>query len=124
MRVFADNNLSAAQRDTDRGSTSCAPRCGPASSGTCGASNRPGWSVGRCHWFELAAELDAAGITELHTDRDGVVRVRDEVAGIKAVLAAAEVRKLKRRVNDKLDELAAQGRPAGGRYFGYRRVRR
>ena len=73
-------------------------------------------------WFELAAELDAAGITEVHTDRDGIVRVRDEVAGIKAVLAAAEVRKLKRRVNDKLDELAALGRPAGGRYFGYRRV--
>src|SRR6266545_5411485 len=70
-------------------------------------------------WFRLAAELDAAGITELHTNRDGIVRVRDEVAGIKAVLAAGEVRKLKRRVNDRLAEIAAEGRPAGSRPFGY-----
>jgi DNA invertase Pin-like site-specific DNA recombinase len=70
-------------------------------------------------WFELAAEMDAAGISELHTNRDGVVRVRDDVAGIKAVLAAGEVRKLKRRVNDRLAEIAAEGRPHGGRTFGY-----
>lgn len=74
-------------------------------------------------WFVLAAELDAAGITELHTNRDGIVRVRDEVAGIKAVLNAAEVRKLTRRVNDRLAEIAAEGRPAGGRVFGYRHVK-
>ena len=72
-------------------------------------------------WFTLAAELDAAGIAELHTNRDGVVRVRDEVSGIKAVLAAAEVRKLKRRVNDKLDKIAAEGRPSGAQVYGYRR---
>jgi site-specific DNA recombinase len=70
-------------------------------------------------WFELAAELDAAGITEVHTDRDGIVRVRDEVAGIKAVLAASEVRKLKARVNAKLSDNAGQGQPPGVRPFGY-----
>jgi site-specific DNA recombinase len=70
-------------------------------------------------WFTLAAELDAAGITEVHTNRDGIVRVRDEVAGIKAVLAAGEVRKLKRRVNDRLAEIAANGEPPGTRPFGY-----
>lgn len=74
-------------------------------------------------WFQLAAELDAAGIDELHTDREGVIRVRDEVSGIKAVIAAGEARKLKRRVNDKLAELAGEGRPAGGRTFGYERYR-
>lgn len=74
-------------------------------------------------WFQLAAELDAAGITELHTDREGIVRVRDEVAGIKAVINAGEARKLKRRVNDRLAELAAEGRPSGGRTFGYTRSR-
>ena len=73
-------------------------------------------------WFTLAAELDAAGIAEVHTNRDGIVRVRDEVAGIKAVLAAGEVRKLKARVNDRLAEIAAEGRPHGGRTFGYRRA--
>src|SRR6266511_175613 len=71
-------------------------------------------------WFRLAAELYAAGITELHTNRDGIVDVRGEVAGIKAVLAAGEVRKLKRRVNDRLAEIAANGRPAGSRVYGYR----
>lgn len=71
-------------------------------------------------WFTLAAELDAAGVTELHTDRDGIVRVLDEVSGIKAVLAAGEVRKLKRRVNDRLAELAAEGRPSSADVYGYR----
>ena len=42
---------------------------------------------GRYPWFALAAELDAAGVSEVHTRRDGIVRVQDEVAGIKAVLA-------------------------------------
>ncbi|MFG2678291.1 recombinase family protein [Streptomyces sp. NPDC048392] len=70
-------------------------------------------------WFTLAAELDAAGIKEVHTNRDGVVRPRDEVAGIRAVLNAGEVRKLKKRVNDTLRERAAQGRPPGSKPFGY-----
>ena len=39
-------------------------------------------------WFVLAAELVAAGIDEVHTNRDGIVRVADDIAGIKAVLAA------------------------------------
>lgn len=73
-------------------------------------------------WFELAAEFDAAGIVELHTDRDGIVRVRDEVAGIKAVLNAAEVRKLRRRVLDTLAEKARQGEPSGARPYGYVRA--
>lgn len=73
-------------------------------------------------WFELAAELLEAGIEEVHTDRDGIVRL-DEVAGIKAVLAAAERRRLRRRVQDALDDLAAQGRPPAGKHVAYRRVR-
>ncbi|WP_406306264.1 recombinase family protein [Streptomyces sp. NBC_00885] len=71
-------------------------------------------------WFRLAAELNAAGITELHTNRDGIVRVRDVVAGIKAVLNADEVRTLKKRINDTLDSRAADGRPPGSTPFGYR----
>lgn len=71
-------------------------------------------------WFRLAAEMEAAGVDELDTNRDGVVRVRDEVAGIKAVLNAGEVRKLKKRLNDRLDENAANGLPPGSHVFGYR----
>lgn len=70
-------------------------------------------------WFTLAALLDGAGVTELHTNRDGVVRVRDEVSSIKAVLAASEVRKLRRRVMDAQDVAAAAGRPPGAVTFGY-----
>jgi site-specific DNA recombinase len=70
-------------------------------------------------WFEFAAELDAAAITEVHTNRDGIVRVSDEVAGIKAVLAASERRKMLRRLHDTLAEKAAKGEPPGVRPFGY-----
>ena len=70
-------------------------------------------------WFEFAAELDAEGITELHTNRDGIVRVEDEVAGIKAVLAASERNKMLSRLHDTLTEKAAKGEPPGVRPFGY-----
>lgn len=70
-------------------------------------------------WFEMAALLDAAGIELLHTHRDGIVRVQDEVAGIKAVLAASEVRKMRKRIADKFDAQAARGVPPGSRPFGY-----
>jgi DNA invertase Pin-like site-specific DNA recombinase len=70
-------------------------------------------------WFTLAAELEVAGLAELHTNRDGVVRVGDVVAGIKAVLNGAEVRKMKLRVNDTLDSRAEKGIPSGSRPYGY-----
>lgn len=71
-------------------------------------------------WFELAAELVGADITEVHTRRDGLLPVEDEVSGIRAIMSAAEIRKLRKRVNDRLAENAALGRPAGGSAFGYR----
>jgi site-specific DNA recombinase len=74
-------------------------------------------------WFVLAAELADAGISELHTNRDGIVRVGDDAAGIKAVLNAGEVRRLRRRVNDALDQIAAEGRPGGAHPYGYRNAR-
>lgn len=71
-------------------------------------------------WFGLAAELDAAGITHLHTKRDGLVDVRGEVAGIKAVLNAGEVRKMKARLADTLADKAGRGLPPGGAHACYR----
>jgi len=50
------------------------------------------------------------------------VRVQDEVAGIKAVLGAGEVRRMKRRINDTLTEKAASGEPPGGASLGYKRT--
>jgi site-specific DNA recombinase len=70
-------------------------------------------------WFQMAALLDSVDIELLHTHRDGIVRVQDEVAGIKAVLAASEVRKMKKRIADKFDAQAARGVPPGSRPYGY-----
>lgn len=73
-------------------------------------------------WFTLAAELDGAGIGELHTQRDGIVGIRSAVAGIKAVLNAEEIRKMTRRVNDRLADNAANGLPHGTPCMGYRQA--
>jgi DNA invertase Pin-like site-specific DNA recombinase len=70
-------------------------------------------------WFEFAAELELAGITEVHSQREGIIRPGDVVAGLKAVLSAHEVRQMKRRLNDKLDDNAAKGIAPGSRPFGY-----
>lgn len=71
-------------------------------------------------WFKLAAILDEADLSEVHTDRDGIVRVRDDVAGIKAVLAAGEIRRLKRRLRDKFSDEAMRGIAPTVRCFGYK----
>lgn len=76
----------------------------------------------KVRWFRLADELVAGGIAELHSRREGVVRVEDEVTDIRAVLNSAEVRKLRRRVNDKLATNAARGNAPAALVFGYIRV--
>lgn len=70
-------------------------------------------------WFLFAAELQAAGIDQVHTRRDGVIELGSVTAGIKAVIDAAEARTLKKRVNDRLSDNAARGLPPGSRPFGY-----
>lgn len=124
MRVFADNDLSAARDGVEREAYEAlreAIRRGEVAH--LWAVEQSRLERREVQWFILAAELDAAGIDELHTSRDGIVKVRDEVAGIKAVLNAGEVRKLKQRVNDTLAARAAEGRPAGVTPFGYERAR-
>lgn len=121
VKVFADNDISAANGDHRPGYEALREAVSRGEIAHLWAVEQSRLERTEVGWFKLAAELDAAGITELHTNRDGVVRVRDEVAGIKAVLAAGEVRKLKRRVNDRLDEIAVAGRPSGASPFGYRR---
>jgi len=118
--VFSDNDISASNGDHRPGYEALrqAIRRGDIAHLWCVEQSRlERREVG---WFELAAELVAAGITELHTNRDGIVRVGDEIAGIKAVLNAAEVRKLTRRVNDRLAENAANGSAPGSLPFGYK----
>jgi DNA invertase Pin-like site-specific DNA recombinase len=118
--VFTDNDISAANGDQRPGYDMLRAAIERAEVAHLWAVEQSRLERREVEWFQLAALLDAAGITELHTNRDGIVRVRDEVAGIKAVLNAGEVRKLKARVNDRLNAIAAEGRPAGSRPFGYR----
>lgn len=73
-------------------------------------------------WFRLRAELVDGGVTELHTRREGIVRVEDEIASLRAVLGAGEVRRLRRRVNDKLATNAARGNAPAAIVFGYVRA--
>ena len=119
VRVFADTGISAANGDHRPGYESLCEALKRGEVAHLWAVEQSRLERREVEWFTLAALLDAAGIAELHTNRDGIVRVRDEVAGIKAVLNAGEVRKLKRRVNDRLAENAANGRPPGSRPFGY-----
>ena len=123
IRVFADNDISAANGDKRPGYDRLREAISQGEVAHVWAVEQSRLERREVEWFQLAALLDAAGITELHTNRDGIVRVRDEVVGIKAVLNADEVRKLKRRVNDRLDAIAAEGRPAGSVVFGYRHGR-
>jgi hypothetical protein len=73
-------------------------------------------------WFTVAIELDDAGIHEIHTRNDGIVRVDDDVAGLKAVLGAGEVRRVKRRVNNRVRDDAMRGLPPAAVPFAYRHV--
>ena len=117
--VYADNDISASNGDHRPGYAAllAALDAGDVAHLWCVEQSRlERREVG---WFELAARLVAAGIAELHTNRDGIVRVGDDIAGIKAVLNAGEIRKLRKRVNDRLAENAANGTPPGSLPFGY-----
>ncbi|MEV0642751.1 recombinase family protein [Streptomyces sp. NPDC050619] len=119
VKVFADAGISAANGDHRPRYEEFRTALGRVEVAHVWAVEQSRLERREVEWFTLAAELDAAGIKELHTNRDGVVRVHDEVAGIRAVLNAGEVRKMKKRVNDRLAENAAQGRAAGSKPFGY-----
>ncbi|MBN9739525.1 recombinase family protein [Amycolatopsis sp. A1MSW2902] len=75
----------------------------------------------KVRWFHLAQELVDGGVHELHCRREGIVQVDSEIADIRAVLNAHEVRKLRGRVNDKLATNAARGNAPASLPFGYRR---
>lgn len=121
IEVFADNNLTAADPDVVRPEFERFRRW--LRDGMVAAI----WSIEQfrlvrqeLEWFKMAAEIDAAGLTEIHTRREGVIRVDDDVASIRTVLGAGEVRRVKKRVNDRNLDDAMRGLPPGGIAFGYR----
>lgn len=123
VKIFADNDLSAAKDDVLR------PEFEKLRDGVRQGECAHLWAVEQnrltrreVEWFGLAAELAQAGVTEVHTKRNGVIDVDGVFAGINAVLGAHEVKQLRKRIIDKKGELAAQGRPGGRLGYGYRQV--
>ena len=123
VRVYADNDLSAAD-DTHR------PAYERFRVDLAAGLVTHVWAVEQsrlerreAEWFRLAAELDAAGVDELHTRRDGVIRVLDGVAECAAPSSTpGQVRKRKKRIRDKHEYIAAEAaRPV--RRHGYRHAR-
>lgn len=125
VRVFADNDLSAATPGTVRPGYEemlAALRRGELVQVVTAEQSR----VTRqpAEWEELVVVLARAGVEELHTYRKGTVSIAgSKLTGrIMAAVDAEEVERLRARVNEKLSALAAEGRPPGGSSYGYRRV--
>src|ERR1019366_7004638 len=86
VRIFADNDLSAAKDDVIRPEFEKMREA--IRHGECAHL----WAVEQSRltriegvWFTLAADLLKTGVEELHTRREGVTRLDDVVGGIKAV---------------------------------------
>ncbi|HEV2928628.1 MAG TPA: recombinase family protein [Propionibacteriaceae bacterium] len=123
IRAFSDNHLSAFDADVERPqyeALRAAIRKGEVAHLWSKEQDR--LEANRRRWVDLAIDLDDAGIHEIHTDRDGIVRL-DEVADIKNVLSHHVRKRLRDRVNDTLRDLAEAGRPPGGRSFGHQKGR-
>jgi site-specific DNA recombinase len=120
VRVFTDNDISAANGDHRPGYEQLRDAIQSGDVAHVWAVEQSRLERRDVEWFQLATLLDAAGIGELHTRRDGIVVVRGLAAGIKALVNVDEVRTLKKRINDRLDANADAGQPAGAHVFGYR----
>jgi DNA invertase Pin-like site-specific DNA recombinase len=74
-------------------------------------------------WEELVVVLGSAGIVETHGYRDGITPVKGSklVGRVKAAVSAEYVESNKVKLLEKLDALAAQGRPTGTLPFGFKR---
>jgi DNA invertase Pin-like site-specific DNA recombinase len=120
VRVFTDNNLSAARDDRRPGydELRAAIRAGEITHVWTVEQSR--LERRKAPWFELAAELIASGIHEVHTRRDGLVRLDDIGSDVRAIVNAQYVADLKKKIRDKSAELAREGRPTGAIVFGYR----
>ncbi len=76
-------------------------------------------------WEALMPVLLTAGVTETHGYRDGITSVepgKRAPGRFKSAMAAEYVEGLKVKLHEKFDKLADDGRPHGGRTFGYKRT--
>jgi DNA invertase Pin-like site-specific DNA recombinase len=125
VAVYVDNNRSGANPDVDR----------PGYNAFLAAIRRDEVAEVICHeqsrltrqpaqWDALVVALTKAGITKVHTVQGGIVPVEpgNRVVGrIMNILDAEEVERTRARILASTEQLAGEGRPNGGRYYGYRR---
>lgn len=122
---FADNDLTAADPGTHRPGYAAlmdAIRRGDVDGLVIAEQSR--LTRQPAEWEEAIVTLSRAGIDEVHSYRGVPIPVRGSrlVGRILAAVDAEEVERLRARVVEKLDTLAAEGRPPGGPAFGYSRT--
>jgi DNA invertase Pin-like site-specific DNA recombinase len=127
VRTFTDNNLSASNPDVVRPGYEAllsAIRRGEVDEVVCHEQSRLTRQPGQ--WDDLVVTLTRAGITKIHTVQQGIVSVEAGnrlVGRILNVIDAEESERIKARATAMHDQLAVEGRPNGGRYYGYRLYR-
>lgn len=119
IKVFKDNNLSAATEGPRPGYIELRAAVARGEVAHVWVVEQSRLERREVGWFELRDEFEAAGIPEIHTNRDGIVQVRNIAASIKAVFNADEVRVSTQRTRERVAEEAADGRPGGVKPFGY-----
>lgn len=122
--AWDDNDLSAADPDVDRPGYAAmldAIRTGGITAIVAVEQSR--LTRQPAQWEELCLTLTRAGITEVHTLNGGVVSVAPAMRLLGRVMAAVdaeEVERTRARTRAAHARLRAEGRPAGGRPYGYR----
>lgn len=122
--AWDDNDLSAADPDTTRPGYAAmldAIRTGGITAIVAVEQSR--LTRQPAQWEELCLTLTRAGITEVHTLTGGVVSVAPAMRLLGRVMAAVdaeEVERVRARTRAAHARLRAEGRPGGGRPYGYR----
>ncbi|MEU4221016.1 recombinase family protein [Actinoplanes sp. NPDC026623] len=119
VQVFADNDISAANGDHR-------PQYEALREAVARGEVAQLWAVEQSRlerrpeeFFRLGREWESAGLTEFHTNREGIVQVRGLAAKLKSVVNGEEVEILYRRLMDNLKEKAERGVAPGALPFGY-----
>jgi site-specific DNA recombinase len=125
IRVFADNNLSAANPNVERPQWRAMLddlRSGEVDQVV--AYDQSRLTRQPIEWEQLLIVLGRRGITSIHTVREGERDVADGggrmVSRIIAAVDAEYAEVTRVRIRRAMRQLAAEGRPVGGRLFGYR----
>jgi DNA invertase Pin-like site-specific DNA recombinase len=127
VRTYSDNNISGADPDAERPQFEemvAAIRRGEIAHVVTHEQSRLTRRPGQ--WDELVVTLTRAGIDKIHTVQQGPVTVGNGsrlVGRIMAAVDAEEVERTKARMLAAHEQNRQEGRPNGGRYYGYERQR-